>query len=80
MQDRPAQERNVRYWPIADVRAGRTRRRLVMSAFDPKRTFRWCDLTPGMALSVEIRTGKRRVIDYLLNLLRQHMGEGMRER
>ena len=37
-------------------------------------------LTPGMALRVEIKTGKRRVIDYLLSPLRQHVGEGMRER
>ena len=37
-------------------------------------------LTPGMALSVEIKTGKRRVIDYLLSPLRQHAGEALRER
>ncbi|QQP97797.1 HlyD family type I secretion periplasmic adaptor subunit [Lysobacter enzymogenes] len=37
-------------------------------------------LSPGMALSVEIATGKRRVIDYLLGPLRQHAGEALRER
>ena len=37
-------------------------------------------LTPGMTLSVEIKTGKRRVIDYLLSPLRQHTGEALRER
>lgn len=37
-------------------------------------------LTPGMRLSVEIKTGKRRVIDYLLSPLRQHGGEALRER
>ncbi|MDI9238639.1 HlyD family type I secretion periplasmic adaptor subunit [Lysobacter sp. LF1] len=37
-------------------------------------------LTPGMALSVEIKTGKRRVIDYLLSPLRQHGSESLRER
>ncbi len=37
-------------------------------------------LTPGMNLSVEIKTGKRRVIDYLLSPLQQHTSEGMRER
>jgi hemolysin D len=37
-------------------------------------------LTPGMALSVEISTGKRRVIDYLLSPLQQHTGEALRER
>lgn len=37
-------------------------------------------LTPGMSLSVEIKTGKRRVIDYLLSPLKQHGGEALRER
>ncbi|HEY0940277.1 MAG TPA: HlyD family type I secretion periplasmic adaptor subunit [Steroidobacter sp.] len=37
-------------------------------------------LTPGMALSVEIKTGRRRVIDYVLSPLRQHQSESMRER
>jgi hemolysin D len=37
-------------------------------------------ITPGMALSVEIKTGKRRVIDYLLSPLRMYAGEGLRER
>lgn len=37
-------------------------------------------LTPGMNLTVEIKTGRRRVIDYLLGPLRQHAGEAMRER
>ncbi len=37
-------------------------------------------LTPGMALSVEIKTGTRRVIDYMLSPLRQHQLESMRER
>jgi len=38
------------------------------------------NLTPGMALSVEIKTGKRRVIDYLLSPLQQHTTEALRER
>lgn len=37
-------------------------------------------LTAGMNLSAEIKTGKRRVIDYLLSPMRQHSGEAMRER
>lgn len=37
-------------------------------------------LTPGMNVSVEIKTGKRRVIDYLLSPLQQHVDESMRER
>jgi hemolysin D len=38
------------------------------------------NLTPGMSLSVEIKTGKRRVIDYLLSPLRTHASEALRER
>lgn len=37
-------------------------------------------LTPGMSLSVEIKTGTRRVIDYLLSPLKRQTGEAMRER
>jgi len=31
---------NVRFWPLADVRTGRPAAGLLMSAFDPKRTWR----------------------------------------
>lgn len=37
-------------------------------------------LTAGMSLSAEVKTGKRRVIDYLLSPLQQHTGESLRER
>ena len=37
-------------------------------------------MSAGMALSAEVKTGKRRVIDYLLSPLRRHAGEGLRER
>lgn len=37
-------------------------------------------LAPGMNLSAEIRTGKRRVIDYLLSPVQRHAEESMRER
>lgn len=37
-------------------------------------------LSPGMNLSAEIKTGQRRVIDYLLSPLQQHLGESLRER
>lgn len=36
-------------------------------------------MTPGMSLSVEIMTGQRRVIDYLLSPLRASASEAMRE-
>ncbi len=38
------------------------------------------NLSPGMSLSAEIKTGKRRVIDYLLSPLQQHTTEALRER
>jgi hemolysin D len=37
-------------------------------------------MTPGMSLSVEIKTGKRRVIDYLISPLRTNVGEALREK
>lgn len=37
-------------------------------------------MTPGMSLSVEIKTGKRRVIDYLLSPLRTNAQEAFREK
>jgi hemolysin D len=37
-------------------------------------------ITPGMASSVEIKTGERRVIEYLISPLIQHQHEALRER
>ncbi|MDF3029626.1 MAG: hemolysin secretion protein [Moraxellaceae bacterium] len=37
-------------------------------------------LVPGMAVSVEIKTGRRRVIDYFLSPVIQHGNESVRER
>jgi hemolysin D len=37
-------------------------------------------LSPGMAVSVEIKTNKRRVIEYFLSPLMQHTSESLRER
>ncbi|MHB1214461.1 MAG: HlyD family type I secretion periplasmic adaptor subunit [Thiobacillus sp.] len=37
-------------------------------------------LTPGMAVTVEVKTGKRRVIEYFLSPLMQVMSESLRER
>ncbi len=37
-------------------------------------------LTPGMAVTAEIRTGDRRIIDYLLSPLARYADEAMRER
>jgi hemolysin D len=37
-------------------------------------------LGPGMAVTVEIKTGRRRVIDYLLSPLKRYRHEGLRER
>jgi hemolysin D len=38
------------------------------------------DLSPGMAVTAEIRTGSRRIIDFLLSPLRKYTQEGLRER
>ena len=37
-------------------------------------------LSPGMAVSVEIKTGKRRVIEYFLSPLLQYAHESLQER
>lgn len=37
-------------------------------------------LAPGMNLTAEIKTGKRRVIDYLLSPVQQHVDESLKER
>ena len=41
---------------------------------------RLVDLEPGMAVTVEIKTGKRRIIDYLLSPLLRHKQQALRER
>jgi hemolysin D len=38
------------------------------------------DLTPGMAVTVEIKTGSRRVIDYLLSPVLRYKQESLGER
>jgi hypothetical protein len=37
-------------------------------------------LTPGMAVTIEIKTGQRRAIDYLLSPLREVTLQAARER
>jgi len=37
-------------------------------------------LSPGMAITAEIKTGKRRVIEYFLSPLIQYKDESLRER
>jgi hemolysin D len=41
---------------------------------------RLVDLTPGMAVTVEIRTGERRTIEFLLSPLLRYKQESLRER
>jgi hemolysin D len=38
------------------------------------------NLTPGMAVTAEIKTGKRRIIEYLLSPLARHSQQALRER
>ena len=54
--------------------------RMLNVCFRPKADIPMERLDARHGLSVEIRTGKRRVIDYLLRPLQKHMGEGMRGR
>ncbi|MBI3699140.1 MAG: HlyD family type I secretion periplasmic adaptor subunit [Afipia sp.] len=41
---------------------------------------RFAELTPGMAVSAEIKTGQRRIIEYLLSPLLRYKSESLRER
>jgi hemolysin D len=41
---------------------------------------RMVSLSPGMAVTVEIKTGSRRVISYLLSPIKKHASQAMRER
>jgi hemolysin D len=41
---------------------------------------RLVNLAPGMAVTVEIKTGSRRIIDYLLSPLLRYGQESLRER
>jgi hemolysin D len=38
------------------------------------------NLSPGMAVTAEIRTGERRIISYLLSPLRAYRQDSLRER
>ena len=40
---------------------------------------RQVNLTPGMAITVEIKTGKRKIIDYILAPLQEYQDESLRE-
>ncbi len=41
---------------------------------------KWVPLAPGMAVTVEIKTGQRRVIDYFLSPFLRYRDEALRER
>ncbi len=59
--------------PIFNARIGLDKSWLTV---DGKRV----NLSPGMAVTVEVRTGKRRIIEYFLSPLMQHKSESMGER
>lgn len=41
---------------------------------------KWVNLSPGMAVTIEIKTGQRRVIEYFLSPLLQYANESLRGR
>jgi hemolysin D len=41
---------------------------------------KWVNLSPGMAVSVEIKTGTRRVMEYFLSPFLKYQDESLRER
>jgi len=38
------------------------------------------NLSPGMAVTVEVKTGKRRMIEYIFSPMMQYVDESVRER
>ena len=54
--------------------------RLTLACGDIDVDGRLIHLTPGMNVTAEIKTGHRRVIDYLISPLKQHLNESAGER
>lgn len=54
--------------------------RLTLARGDINIDGRLIHLTPGMNVTAEIKTGRRRVIDYLVSPLKQHLNESATER
>lgn len=54
--------------------------KISLSEFHIKTGDKSIPLTPGMAVTVEVKTGERRVIDYILSPLREVASEAARER
>ncbi|MEO8298185.1 MAG: HlyD family type I secretion periplasmic adaptor subunit [Burkholderiales bacterium] len=54
--------------------------RLVLARGDIAIDGKTVHLSPGLNLTAEIKTGKRRVIDYLLSPVQKRVGESLRER
>jgi hemolysin D len=87
MRDKPTGQNN------ADRQSGQTARtseppgqellyatRVSLGQTSMKIDDRMVELTPGMAVTVEIKTGQRRVIEYLLSPLLRYKQESLRER
>lgn len=54
--------------------------RISMSKTEIQSGDKMVDLTPGMSVTVEIKTGKRKLIEYLLAPLQEYQDESLRER
>ncbi len=54
--------------------------RIVMAATQIFADSRMINLSPGMTVTAEIKTGKRKIIEYLLSPLMRYQDEALRER
>ena len=68
-----------------NVHAAASRARVMVGRVSLDRTRmqiddRMVDLAPGMAVTVEIKTGQRRIVEYLLSPLLRYRHETLRER
>jgi hemolysin D len=87
MRDKPANQNNGERQPGQSARTSEPpgqellyATRVSLDKTSMKIDDRMVELTPGMAVTVEIRTGQRRVIEYLLSPLLRYKQESLRER
>jgi len=71
--------------PLSYARNDEKHGLIYSSRVKPERTTvqvgeRVVNLSPAMAVTVDIKTDKRRVIEYFLTLMLQYASEGFRER
>ncbi len=77
----PANLKHVSHDSVQDEQMGLVYpARLIMARNKIKVDDKWINLTAGMAVTVEVKTGKRRVIEYITSPIAKYAHESIRER